>query len=89
MRLLLLILLILCLATVGCAHTEVRENGATVFKTQMNAKRLTYRSPAGSYLSVEGMNHSTPTRAGGSVLGTGLTGAGGILATWMTGGAAR
>lgn len=59
----------------ACASTSVSENGRTVFRTQMNCAYMEYRSPAGSRLVVHGMNHSTPTRAGGSVIGTAATGA--------------
>lgn len=69
---------LLPLLMIGCAFTEVRENGKTVFRTQMNCAYMEYRSPSRSVLIVHGMNHSTPTRAGGSVLGTGLSGATGL-----------
>lgn len=62
--------LFLCFLFVGCAQTQVREAGKVVFTTQMNCASMSYRSAAGSTLTVTGMNHSTPTRAGGSVIGT-------------------
>ncbi len=65
----------LALPFCSCAGTRVSENGKTVFYTQMNCAYMEYRSPAGSRLIVHGMNHSTPTRAGGSVIGTAATGA--------------
>jgi hypothetical protein len=79
------LLLCLPLLLIGCASTTVSEGGHKVFTTQMNCAEMEYRSPAGSYLRVRGMNHSTPTRAGGSVLGTGLGGVSGIIGTYMTG----
>jgi hypothetical protein len=62
------ILLILSLLLCSCAGTKVREGGLVVFETQANAKRLTYRSPAGSSLEVEGLDHSGPTRAGANYI---------------------
>lgn len=54
----------------GCAFTRVKENGQEVFYTQANAKHLIVRTARGSTLEIDGLNHSTPTRAGGSVAGT-------------------
>lgn len=73
-------LILLSLLFCSCASTSVYENGKPVLKTQMNARRVVYRSPAGSYLEVEEMDHSTPTRAGGSVIGTAGSAAIGIIA---------
>lgn len=79
-----LLLALLPLLLIGCAGTQVRENGKIVFRTQMNCAEMEFRSPAGSYLKVRGMNHSTPTRAGGSLIGTtgaAMTGVAGALLT--------
>lgn len=54
----------------GCASTSIYENGRKVFTTQANANELSYVSAQGSTLKVSGLNHSTPTRAGGSAIGT-------------------
>jgi len=78
------ILLGISIFITGCASTTVSENGKQVFRTQANASRLVYRSPAGSYLEVEGLNHSIPTRAGisgVSAAGTAITGVAGALIT--------
>ena len=52
--------------SIGCAQTRVMENGKTVFATQCNAQHLVYRSPAGSYLEITGMDHSSATTAQGN-----------------------
>lgn len=78
-------LLILCLLIVGCAQTTVYRNGQPILKTQANAKLLVFRQ-GDTFLRIEGLNHSTPTRAGGSVLGTGLSGAAGVATAILTNG---
>lgn len=62
-------LLILCLFGAGCAQTVVYRNCKPILKTQANAKSLVFRQ-GDTYLRIDGLNHSTPTRAGGSVAGT-------------------
>lgn len=73
----------------ACASTEVRENGRVVFKTQMNCAYMEYQSPSRSRLIVHGMNHSTPTRAGGSVIGTIGTAVTGVAGAVITNGIVR
>lgn len=74
-----LTLLVIPFLSVGCASTEVWQNGQRVFRTEMNCRYMALNtSPSRSSLIVHGMNHSTPTRAGGSVLGTGLGGVTGV-----------
>lgn len=60
-------LLALCLLA-GCS-TKADRNG---FTTYVNFKRMEYRNDGrGAFSFVgEGVNHSTPTRAAGSVVGT-------------------
>lgn len=58
----------------GCASTTVYKDGEPVFFTQSNARVVDFRNGDVS-LHIEGLNHSTPTRAGGSVIGTATAGA--------------
>lgn len=53
----------------GCAQTVVDAKG---FRTQANVSHVEYRRTADGAVSLvmDGVNHSTPTRAGGSVAGT-------------------
>lgn len=53
----------------SCAQTSVYRNGQCVFRTQANASLVVFHQ-ADTDLRIEGLNHSTPTRAGGSVIGT-------------------
>lgn len=79
-----LLLTLLPLLLIGCAGTQVREGGKIVFKTQMNCAEMEFRSPAGSYLKVRGMNHSAATLAGSSYVkktGDAFTGAARAFAT--------
>lgn len=82
-------LLLLCLIAfvamllTSCAQTQVYRNGQCVFKTQANASLVVFHQ-ADTDLRIEGMNHSTPTRAGGSVIGTAATGATGIATALLT-----
>lgn len=50
----------------GCAYTELRDpnTGKRVFKTQADAKNVTYRNGS-TYFHAEELNHSTPTLAQG------------------------
>jgi len=60
-----------CLLFTGCAFTEVSDpkTGKRVFYTQADATNITYTGPGYSF-HADRLNHSTPTRAGGSVAGT-------------------
>lgn len=60
----------------GCA-TKLRDpqTGKVVFETYADARNVKYSQTSGSTVfECETLIHSTPTRAAGSVLGTGLTG---------------
>lgn len=81
------VMILLGLALVGC-ETKVYKDGNLILKTQANAKSLVFRQ-GDTYLKIDGMNHSTPTRAGGSVLGTGLSGATGVATAILTKGLVR
>ncbi len=75
-----LTLLLLCVfAAAGCAQTRVFENGKTVFATQANAQHLVYKSPAGSYLEITGLDHSNATLAQGTAAGKVLGGIGNVV----------
>jgi len=56
----------------GCA-TEIRDpkTGIVVFKTYGDAKNITFAKSGDSYqLHADDLNHSLPTRAAGSLIGT-------------------
>lgn len=56
--------LVIALALCGCASTTIYHNGKPAFKTQADAKNLTYSS-GGTYFHADELNHSVPTTAGG------------------------
>lgn len=62
-------LLILALFAAGCSTTVRNSQGVTVLKTYANADIIAFKQGDTS-LYMKKMNHSTPTRAGGSVVGT-------------------
>lgn len=63
MRIIPAILLAACFT--GCAHTDVYDpSGHRLFRTEANATSLAYHSGTTS-LEIVGLNHSTPTTAGG------------------------
>lgn len=81
----------LCLLSVffvGCAQTSVYRNGQCVFRTQANASLIVFHQ-ADTDLRIEGLNHSTPTRAGGSVIGTASAGATSLATALLTRGLVR
>lgn len=78
-----------CLLLPSCATTIVREKGQVVLAIQANAKRVHYQSPAGSVLDIDELNHSTATRAGGSVIGTIGSSIMGMMVTGAAGGLVR
>lgn len=74
MKILLLISLFLC----SC--TTVKENGKTVFLTGANAGHLVYRSPAGSFLEIDKLDHAIVHRTifdgvGKTIIAGGMAGA--------------
>lgn len=73
----------LCLILPACAHTVVKKNDQVILDTQANADLVEFRQGDTSLKMVK-MNHSTPTRAGGSVIGTAATGATGIATAILT-----
>lgn len=79
---------LLVLAFTGCANTVVKRDGKVVLWTQANASTLEFHSGDTS-LKMTMMNHSTPTRAGGSVIGTTATGATGVITALVTKGIVR
>lgn len=83
-KLALLPFLFLC----SCANTVVKRDGKVVLWTQANASTLEFHSGDTS-LKMTMMNHSTPTRAGGSVIGTTATGAAGVITALVTKGLVR
>lgn len=82
-------LLPLCfLLFASCAETQVYRNGQLALRTQANASLLTFHQ-GDTDLRIEGMNHSTPTRAGGSVVGTAATGLAGVATAVLSKGLIR
>ena len=61
----------------GCSTTLVGHNG-TRFRTYANASTMDVTLD-GARMAATGLNHSTPTRAGGSVAGTVAAGVAGVL----------
>lgn len=72
----------------GCADTRVYRDGKLALKTQANANLITFHQ-GDTDLRIEKMNHSTPTRAGGSVIGTAATGVTSIATAIATKGLVR
>jgi hypothetical protein len=64
------ILALLVLALSGCASTTIYENGKPVLRTQADVQNLTFVTSNGTKFHADSLNHSLPTRAGGSVVGT-------------------
>lgn len=83
-----LLALIIAAALPSCAQTTVYRNGQPILKTQANAKLLVFQQ-GNTYLRIEGLNHSIATRAGGAVIGTGLSGVAGIATVVATKGLVR
>ncbi len=81
-------LLLLCACLSGCAYTAVNApNGNRVLFTQANADQMSYTGPGFAW-SATGLNHSTPTVAGGASarnvingVTAGVTAAGAAVAT--------
>lgn len=69
---------------VSCAHSDFYHDGRKVASLQANFSSLEIDDGT-FHLRATGINHSTPTRAGGSVLGTGLAGAVPIVTSIATG----
>ncbi len=82
------LILILCTSLSACAHTVVKKNGQTILDTQANADLLEF-AQGDTTLRIVKLNHSTPTRAGGSVIGTTGTAATGIATAILTKGLIR
>ncbi len=78
-----LVLLAGCFLFTGCA-TRVYENGHLVLETYGDATGMQF-STGRTSLTVSRLNHSVPTRAAGSVVGTGLAGALPIVTSVSTG----
>lgn len=71
-------------ALAGCASTTVRNaSGQTILHTQADAQDLEFHQGDTS-LHVVRLDHSTPTRAGGSVIGTTGTAVAGAAAAVLT-----
>lgn len=72
-------LLLIALLLPAC--TTVRENGKTVFLTGANAGHLVYRSPAGSYLEIDKLDHAIIHRTVFNGVGYAAGGIGAAIAT--------
>ncbi len=67
-------LVLLCLLMSSCSTTLYHPNGKPKFRTYGDSASIAYQDKT-TTLQVTGLDHSTPTRSAGSVVGTGLTGA--------------
>lgn len=77
----LLLLLSLCLPFCSCAHTKAT---AEYVDIQANCSYVEWHGGSRPSLIMRDVNHSTPTRAGGSLIGTtgaALTGVAGAVLT--------
>lgn len=74
-----LLLVLLAIILAGCASTVVKSRtGHVLLRTQADAARVTFYYAGGGEVidcAMEQPNHSVPTRAGGSVVGTTFSGA--------------
>lgn len=77
MKLFLAFVVLLPLTFTGCAGTLA--TGKFMY-TQANADYIEWHGGANPSFKAWKINHSTPTRAGGSVIGTSLMGAAGLMA---------
>lgn len=78
------LLITLCAPWIGCASTTIYRSGKPILRIQGDATNLTYRN-GGIYFHADKLNHSEPTRAGGSVIGTAGTAATGIVTALAAG----
>ena len=67
-------LTILCLLLAGCSTTVRDKNGVTRFRTFSDITNFDYQDET-TKIHADILNNSLPTRAGGSVIGTTLSGA--------------
>ncbi len=65
-------LILASLALFSSACTMVRENGKTVFATGANASHLVYRSPAGSFLEIDKLDHAIIIQKAGAAVSQGV-----------------
>jgi hypothetical protein len=79
-----LLLFLAVLLLTGCSTTVYGPAGQPQFRTYANAKNLTFTGP-GTSLHADDLNHSTPTRAAGSLVGTAASGVTGIITAAGTG----
>jgi hypothetical protein len=70
--------LLLCFLLSSCQTVVYGPDGRPQFRTYGDVAGLTFTGP-GTTLHADTLNHSTPTRAGGSVVGTAFTGIGGAI----------
>jgi hypothetical protein len=66
-------LFLLCLLMSSCSTTIYYPNGKPKFRTYGDSASVTYQDKT-TTLQVTDLNHSAPTRATGSVIGTTLSG---------------
>lgn len=76
--------LLLCLLS-GCATYASKERVAVY----SNADYVEWHGGENPSLVMRGVNNSTPTRAGGSVVGTAGSSLASIIMAWFTGGAVK
>lgn len=69
-----LLLVVACLMTACSTTIRDPQTGVVIFRTEADATNVTFKSGS-TYFHADRLNHSTPTRAGGSVAGTIAAGA--------------
>lgn len=82
------LLVLICIPFGACSTVIKGPNGKTRMRTYANARYMHYKDE-NCEMTIHGMNHSTPTRATGSVIGT--TGSAGtsLVTAWLTRGVVR
>lgn len=72
------LLILFTLIFTSCSTTVYRD-GRPILKTYANATGFHFQDGSTS-LSADKLDHSSPTRAAGSIVGTGLSGVAGVIA---------
>lgn len=81
-----LLFFLLVASLTGCARTSAT---AERFHTQANVDYVEWHGGKNPRLIMRGVNHSTPTRAGGSLIGTAGAAGAGVITAWLTKGLVR
>lgn len=74
-------LLVLAAMMLSSCGTVVKEQGRTVFYTPANARHVDFKSPRGSRLVIDDLDHAVVHKAVGSAVANGAAGTGAAVAT--------